>query len=85
MHRNYTRTGFEVCACTASLPQLRMKNLFHKLIRVITIFMRNIFVVQCHPQYIYIFNIELFLNYGMNIIIEEMEALRSHTLSPFSS
>ena len=31
-HHNCTRTGFEVHACTASSPQVRKKNLFHKLI-----------------------------------------------------
>ena len=43
------RTGFEVHACTASSPHVRKKNPFHKLIRVIGIFMRKSFVVQCHP------------------------------------
>ena len=33
-----------------SLPHVRKENLFHKLIRVILMFMRKIFVVQCHPQ-----------------------------------
>ena len=33
------RTGFEVRACTASLPHIRKKNSFHKLIHVISIFM----------------------------------------------
>ena len=46
----------------ASLPHIRKKNSFHKLIRVIRIFMLKIFVVQCHPRNI--FNIELFPNYG---------------------
>ena len=41
----------------------RKKYSFHKLIRVIRIFMRKIFVVHCHPRNI--FNIELFLNYGI--------------------
>ena len=42
MYRNCTRTGFEVHACTASLPHVRKKYLFHKLIHVIRIFMRKI-------------------------------------------
>ena len=29
---NCMRTGFEVCACIASSPHVRKKNLFHKLI-----------------------------------------------------
>ena len=47
MHHNYTRTDFEVCACTASSPHVRKKNSFHKLIRVIRIFTRKSFVAQC--------------------------------------
>ena len=43
------RTGFEVHACTASSPYVRKKNLFHKLIYVIRIFIGKIFEVQCHP------------------------------------
>ena len=34
MHCNCMRTGFEVCACTASLPHVRKKNSFLELIRV---------------------------------------------------
>ena len=52
------RTGFEVHACTVSLPHIRKKNLFLKLICVIQICMREIFVGQYHPQYI--INLELF-------------------------
>ena len=65
MHHNSMRTGFEVCACTVSSPHVRKKNMFHKLICVIRIFMRKISVVQCHPQNN--FNIELFPNYGIYI------------------
>ena len=48
MHCNSTRTGLglEVCACTASPPYVRKKNLFHKLIRMIRIFMLKIFVAM---------------------------------------
>ena len=47
MHRNCTRAGFEVRACRASSPHvLRKKKSFHKLIRVIRIFMRKFLVVQ---------------------------------------
>ena len=68
MHRNCTRAGFEVRACRASSPHvLRKKKSFHKLIRVIRIFMRKLLVVQCRPRNI--FNIELFPNYGINIAI----------------
>ena len=63
MYQNCTRTGFQLRACTASSPQVRKKYSFHKLIRVIRIFMRNFFVVHCHPRNIC--NIELFPNYGM--------------------
>ena len=49
MDHNCARTGFEVYACTASLPHVSNKNSFHKLICVIQIFMRKIFMVQCHP------------------------------------
>ena len=38
MDCNYTRIGFKVCACTVSLPLVRKKNLFHKLISVIQMF-----------------------------------------------
>ena len=63
MHRNSTRKGLGVRACTASSPHIIKKSSFHKLIRVIRIFMLKIFVVQCHPRNI--FNIELFPNYGI--------------------
>ena len=63
MHRNCTRTAFEVRSCTVSLPHVIKKNSFHKLIHVIRIVIRKIFMVQCRPRNI--FNIELFLNYGM--------------------
>ena len=66
MYHNSTRIGLKyVRACTASLPHVRKKNLFHKLLRVIRIFMLKIFMVQCHPRNI--FNIELFPNYGICI------------------
>ena len=67
IHRNCTRTGFDVRACTVSLPHVRKKNSFHKLICVIRIFMRNILMVQCHLRNI--FNIKLFLNYGIFLTI----------------
>ena len=35
MDYNCTRTGLEVCTCMASLPHVRKKNSFHKLIRMI--------------------------------------------------
>ena len=63
MHCNCTRTGFEVRVCTVSSLDVRKKNSFHKLISVIRIFMRKIFLVQYHPQNI--FNIEVFLNHGI--------------------
>ena len=63
MHCNYMRTGLKVHDCTASSPHIRKKKLFHKLIHVIRIFVRKIFVVQCHPRNI--FNIELFPNYSI--------------------
>ena len=40
MHRNCTRIGFEVRACTASSPHVRKKNLLYKLMCVISIFIR---------------------------------------------
>ena len=52
---------FEVRACTASLPHIKKKNSFHKLIHVIRIFMLKIFVIQCCPRNN--FNIKLFPNY----------------------
>ena len=42
---------------------VRKKSLFHKLICVIQMFMREIFMVQYHSQNI--FNIELFPNDGI--------------------
>ena len=52
MHRSCMRTDFEE-------KKIRKKeNSFHKLICVIGIFMRKVFVVQCCQQNI--FNIELF-------------------------
>ena len=61
MHCNSTREGLGLKY--VPVPHVIKKNLFHKLIRVIRIFMLKIFVVQCHPQNI--FNIELFPNYGI--------------------
>ena len=63
MHRNCMRTNYGIQACTVSLPHVGKKSSFHKLIRVVRIFMRKIFRVQCHSQNI--FNIELFPNYGI--------------------
>ena len=40
VHCNCTRIGFEVCACTASSPHVRKKNLLYKLMCVISIFIR---------------------------------------------
>ena len=47
-----TGWGSEVCTCTASLPHIR-KHLFHKLIHMVQIFMRKVFVVQQYPQIIF--------------------------------
>ena len=64
MCRNFTRTGFEVCAYT-SASHKKEKFISHdKLICVIRIVMRIIFVVQCHPQNI--LNIKLFQNYSIS-------------------
>ena len=50
-------------ACTAPLPHVRKKNLLHKLIHMIEIFTRKMFVVHHYPRNI--FNIELFPNYSI--------------------
>ena len=50
------------------LAHIGKKNLFHKLICVIIIFMRKFFVVQCHPQNIVTsnyFRIMVFLSWIM--------------------
>ena len=46
MDYNCTRTGFEIHACIVLTSHIRKKNSFHKLIRVIQIFMRKLFMVQ---------------------------------------
>ena len=58
MHRNSMRKGLTL----KYVPVQRHRLTFHKLIRVIRIFMLKIFVVKCHPRNI--FNIELFPNYS---------------------
>ena len=66
MHRNSTRKGLGLKYVPVQRHRLTLyikKNSFHKLIRVIRIFMLKIFVVQCHPRNI--FNIKLFPNYGI--------------------
>ena len=55
------RDGTVYSSYTASLPCIKKKNSFNKLICVIQIFMRKYFMVQHYPQNI--FNIELFPNY----------------------
>ena len=72
MHCNCTRTGFEVCACTASSSHNK-QDLFHKLICLVRTFMREFFVVQCHPRNI--FNLELLLNYGILIMYVNVHSL----------
>ena len=64
LHRNSTRKGLGLKYVAVQRHRLTLinKNLFHKLIPVIRIFMLKIFVVQCHPRNI--FYIELFPNYG---------------------
>ena len=65
LHRNSMRKGLGLKYVPVQhhrLTYVIKKNSFHKLIRVIRIFLLKIFVVQCHPRNI--FNIELFLNYG---------------------
>ena len=57
----------------------RKKNLFHKLIRVIQMFMRTFFVVQCHPRSI--FNIKLLLNYGIILSIYIMNSWLQYVVS----
>ena len=50
-----TRTGYEVCTCLYSvISSHKKKNLFYKLICVIQMFMRKLFVVQYHPRSILI-------------------------------
>ena len=48
--------------CLYSVITSHKKNSFHKLIHVLQIFIRKIFMIQCHPQNIV--NMELFPNYG---------------------
>ena len=42
MHSSCIRTGFKICASRALSPHIRKKNSFHKLIRVIRIFIRKV-------------------------------------------
>ena len=51
------------CGCIALLPCIRRKISFHKLLCMLQIFMRKIFVVQHYPWNI--FSIKLFLNYDV--------------------
>ena len=69
------RTGFEVRACTVSSPHIRKKiHFIIKLIRVIRIFMRKIFVVQCGPQKIFVVH-KIFLtsNYFWTTVLQYID------------
>ena len=56
MDCNCMRTSSEQRTYTASPPHIRKKNLFHRIIRMMQIFMREVFMVQNHPQNILTLN-----------------------------
>ena len=73
-----------MCLCSVIASRtVRKKNLFHKLIRVIRIFVRKTFMVQCHPQNI--FNIQLFPNYGMYIYTYIDKIIQKHKYKEYCS
>ena len=53
---NCTRISSEVHICTVSSPRAKKEALFHKLICMIEIFMRKIFMVQHYPRNILTLN-----------------------------